>query len=364
MKISKIEASAHRFPLEFPLLDGIQGHRSVLFCRIETDTGLVGWGITGHFLLPALIAAINTDFRDLLLGMDPRDTEAIHHTVWKKLNPRAMSGVISNALSAIDIACWDIHGKETGRTVTQLMGGFRDYADTYVTFGNLKYDDDGLVECAKMHVEQGVTRLKMEVAYKMDWRRDVKRVRAVRDAIGPDVELMIDANYKFSPPEARYLCREVEECNLAFFEEPLLQNDARQLADLRRSTSIPLAAGQMEGHLWRFREFIEHQAVDYLQPNVLYNGGYTETRKIGHMAQAYNITIENGGGWPIYNMHTMAGLMNGGWVECHAGTTHIAKLAFKDAPTYENNQIKIPDTPGLGFKPNLDALAEYKIDPN
>src|SRR5918997_756672 len=111
-------------------------------------------------------------------------------------------------------------------------------------------------------------------------------MRAVREAIGPDIELMLDANYKFSPIDAKLLCREIEDLNIVWFEEPLFANDVRAMADLRRSTRIPISAGQMEGHRWRFKDLIEAQAVDILQPNVCYNGGYTETQKVAHMAQA------------------------------------------------------------------------------
>ena len=108
------------------------------------------------------------------------------------------------------------------------------------------------------------------------WKDDVRRVRAAREAIGPDVDLMIDANCWFNPHDALMLAKGVEDLNLRWFEEPIQQNDARALADLRNRTSVPIAAGQMEGHRWRFRELVIHHAVDVLQPNVLYNGA---TRK-------------------------------------------------------------------------------------
>ena len=104
-----------------------------------------------------------------------------------------------------------------------------------------------------------------------------------------------------------------------WFEEPIQQNDARALADFRRTTSIPVAAGQMEGHRWRYRELIVNHAVDVIQPNAIYNGGITETLKVAHMAQAFNLPMANGGGWPIFNMHHLCGLMNGGPVEFHYG---------------------------------------------
>jgi L-alanine-DL-glutamate epimerase-like enolase superfamily enzyme len=362
MKIKDVRASVHSFAVTVPLIEKPIEQRKVVFCEVETDDGIIGYGLTGHFLSFAVETALNREFLPVVKDMDPRDTEAIHERVWWKLNPRAMTGVVSSALSCLDLACWDIHGKHAGRTVAQLLGGARDHAPAYVTFGFPEYDRDQLVEAAKRQVAAGVRRLKMVVAVdKKGWREDAARVRLVREAVGPDVELMIDANYMFTPVEARMLTREVEDCRLTWFEEPLHQNDARAMADLRSQTSIPLAAGQMEGHRWRLRELVERQAVDILQPNCCYNGGYTETRKVAHLAQIYNLPIANGGGWPLFNMHTMAGLMNGWRVEFHLGMQQVGERIFKDAPRPENQVIRIPDRPGLGLTPDPGVLRETRI---
>ena len=193
------------------------------------------------------------------------------------------------------------------------------------------------------------------------WKDDVRRVRAAREAIGPDIDLMIDANCWFNPHDALMLAKGVEDLNLRWFEEPIQQNDARALADLRNRTSVPIAAGQMEGHRWRFRELVIHHAVDVIQPNVLYNGGYTETLKVAHLAQAFNLPMANGGGWPIFNMHLLAGVMNGGPVEFHYGMWMTGKHFFEGTPDPVNGKMLIPDRPGLGFTPRYDALEDSRI---
>lgn len=362
MKIKAIKASVHRVGARVPLLEKPLW-RTIVFCRVETDDGYVGYGLTGGGYLPFAIAtALNKEFLPVVRDLDPRDTEAIHEQVWWKINQRSMTGVVSSALSALDIACWDIHGKFTDRTVAQLLGGARDWAPTYCTFGFPEYDREQLVQAAKDRLAEGHRRLKLVVAVdKGGWKEDAKRIRLVREAVGPDVELMIDANYMFSPVEAKLLCREVEDCNLTWFEEPLYANDARALADLRRATRIPLAAGQMEGHRWRLRELIERQAVDIIQPNCCYNGGYTETRKVAHMAQMFNLPIANGGGWPLHNMHAMAGLMNGWRVEFHLDMQSVGEQIFVNPPRPQNNIVRIPEAPGLGLTPNFDALRETEI---
>src|SRR5690606_15667382 len=149
MKIRSIQARVHQLEVRVPLLTQPIRRKAVL-CEVETDDGHVGHGLTGGAYLPFAIAtAIEKEFFPLLKGMDPRAMEAIHEKVWWKINQRSMTGVVSSALSAIDIACWDIHGKATGRTVAQLLGGARDWAPTYCTFGFHEYDRDQLVEAAK-----------------------------------------------------------------------------------------------------------------------------------------------------------------------------------------------------------------------
>ena len=368
MKIKDIRASIHTISIKVPLLEGrIEGYgreeqRHFVFCEVETDEGLEGCGLTGHFLAESVVAALEKHFLPLVKDMDPRDVEAIHDRVLWQLNPRAMTGVVSMALSCLDIALWDIQGKHAGRTVAQLLGGHSARAPVYNTFGFPQYDRDQLAEAAKLHVANGFKRLKMVVAVDPGgWREDAVRVRMVRDAVGDDVDLMIDANYLFTPVEAKMLCRAVEDCNLTWFEEPLYQNDARALADLRRHTNIPIAAGQMEGHRWRLRELVENHAVDILQPNCCYCGGYTEARKAAHLAQTYNLPIANGGGWPLFNMHTMAGLMNGWLVEWHLGMVAVGETIFIDPPRPQAGEIAIPDGPGLGLKLNAEALNDTRV---
>jgi len=258
---------------------------------------------------------------------------------------------------------WDAAGKGSERSIAKMIGGYADRAPVYVTFGFPEYDRDELVEAAKLQVAAGVRRLKMVVGVHRDgWAEDARRVRAVREAIGDDVELAIDANYMFSPLEAYLLAREVADTNLTWFEEPLYSNDPRAMAELRSRVSVPLSAGQMDGHRWRLREFVDAKAVDILQPNVCYSGGYTESRKVAHLAQAYNLPVANGGGWPHFNMHLIAGVLNGWRVEFHLGMQQVGEKIFPDAPKPANNEIVLPSAPGLGMTVDHDFLDETAVE--
>jgi len=362
MKIANATASLHEFPVQLPGFGDALEKRRLVFCEVETDEGIKGFGITGQFAPWATIAAIENHILPAVKGLDPRNTESVQQTIEKRLNPRGFTGAITHGLSAFDIALWDIHGKKEGRTVAELMGGCRESAPCYVTFGYPYFDTDQLAEYAKKFIDQGHDSLKMVVAQSAGgWKEDAKRVRAVRDAIGDDIELLIDANCGFGPEEALLLCRAVEDCQLTWFEEPLTVNDVEAMMDLRRRVSIPFAAGQMDPDRWRHRALIASRAIDFIQPNVCYAGGFTETRKIGHLAQAFNIRMANGGGWPIFNMHTQAGLRNGGRVEYHYGMWQAGKELFKGTPDPEGNVLNLPKKPGLGFEPNYDTLKDTRI---
>ncbi|MGW4845401.1 mandelate racemase/muconate lactonizing enzyme family protein [Nocardia brasiliensis] len=368
MKIKDIRASVHTTTIEVPLLtERVQGYgreeqREFVFCEVETDDGVTGVALTGHFLSRAVVVALEQHFLPVVVDMDPRELEAIHQRVWRSLNPRAMTGVVSSALSLLDIALWDIKGKAAGRSVASLLGGARTDVPVYATFGFPQYDRETLTAAAQLQLDQGFTALKLVVAVdKGGWREDAARINAVRATVGDDIDLMIDANYLFTPAEAGYLCRAVEDAHLTWFEEPLHQNDARAMADLRAHTRIPLAAGQMEGHRWRLRELVEHQAVDILQPNVCYCGGFTEARKAAHLAQIYNLPIAHGGGWPLFNLHTLAGLMNGWILEWHLGMVQVGELLFPDAPKPVGGRISVPDRPGLGLTVDRAALHTTRV---
>ena len=231
--LKDIKARVHEVPVTIPLWPS-RSNDGALSVAIVTDGGLTGFGLTGQFLPFAIQAALVKHLLPLLRGTDIRDTEAVHHRVWKAANPRSQTGVVSHALAALDIAMWDAAGKGSERSIAKMIGGSRDRAPVYVTFGFPEYDRDELVEAAKLQVAAGVRRLKMVVGVHRDgWAEDARRVRAVREAIGDDVELAIDANYMFSPLEAYLLAREVADTNLTWFEEPLYSNDPRAMAELR-----------------------------------------------------------------------------------------------------------------------------------
>ena len=361
MKIARIEATTHRIPVTVPLLPGPLV-RELVFVRVETDDGLTGFGLTGPIQRFAVRELINREMAPLLAGRDPLPTERHWQDCFTRLNPRAQTGAWSAAMSAVDIALWDLKGKRLGQPVWRLLGGAQVTVPAYVTFGLLEYSREQLVEVARRFVAEGHDKLKLVVAIHQGSNpaEDAARVRAVRDAVGDGVELMVDANYLFAFPAALELCRRIEPYGITWFEEPVAGNDVRLLANLRRQTRIPIAAGQNEGHKWRHRELILHEAVDIVQPNVVWVGGYTEAVKVAALAQAFNLPVANGGGWPHHNMHLIAGVANGWRVEFHLPMWLTGEMIFRTPPRPIRGTVTLSERPGLGLEPDEDLLRDTR----
>lgn len=361
MKIERVIASTHRVPVRVPLLEK-PIWREIVFVRVHTDEGLVGYGMGGPILRFAQRAFLEKELGPFVIGRDPLDTERIWNDAYWQFNQRSLSGAVMGGMAALDIALWDLKGKYLRQPVWRLLGGHAATVPAYVTFGLLEYDREQLAEVARRLVADGHDKLKLVVAIHdaNDVAEDAARVLAVRDAVGDGVEVMIDANHLFTPLAAYELCRRVEPYRITWFEEPLQGNDARSLAELRRRTTIPIAAGQNEGHRWRHRELITAGAIDIVQPNVVYCGGYTEALKVAHLAQAFNLPIANGGGWPHHNAHLIAAVPNGWRVEFHIPMWYVGNTLFQEPPQPVRGRVTLPDRPGLGLEPNESALKEYR----
>jgi L-rhamnonate dehydratase len=377
MKITRVSATGLNVPVHVDLL-GVNKTTGLSVClaEVETDTGLVGHGFTAITEEEVIAEIVNAVAGPAIVGQDPLAHERIWDMLYWLLSPRGQTGYASHAIAAIDLALWDIKGKALGQPVWRLLGGARNRVPIYATFGFSVFDREQLAAAAKLWVAEGHKRLKMVVGHEALKRRDTPRplgeviredaarVRAVREAVGPDIELFIDANCSLDHYHAVKLARMIEPYGIAFFEEPITQNDVRLMADMRRQTSIPLAAGQNEGLAFRFRDMLVHEAVDYLQPNVAISGGFTQSAKIAGMAAAFNVPVANGGAWTHHNMHLHAGLANGTLVEYHYVAIEICRQIYDDLAVPKDGWLTLPETPGLGFAPNPDAVKELAKRPS
>jgi L-rhamnonate dehydratase len=370
MKIAKITATPVHLPLSIALV-GAARPASLGGClvEIETDGGLVGHGFTSITEEEVIAHIIDRVAAPAIMGDDPLAHERIWDKLYWTMLPRGQTGYGAHALAAIDVALWDIKGKALGQPIWRLLGGARDRVPVYVTFGFHFFDREELAEAAKFWVGNGFKRLKMTVAHEGLARRDRKpladliredaaRVRAVRTAVGPDVELFIDANCSLDLYHALRLVDMIRDCNISFFEEPITQNDALLMAQLRKQGSIRPACGQNEGLSFRFRDLLLNEAVDYVQPNAVITGGFTQCLKIAGLAASFNVSLANGGAWAFHNMHLQAGVANGTLIEHHYLAGEFCRRIYKDLPIPTAGWLTLPQAPGLGFELDRDALKE------
>jgi L-alanine-DL-glutamate epimerase-like enolase superfamily enzyme len=370
MKIARVTATPLNVPLTIDVL-GLNRTSSLSAClvEIETDDGMIGHGFTAITEEDVIARIIDGVAGPAIIGDDPMAHEAIWDKLYWTLMPRGQTGYAAHAVAALDVALWDLKGKALGQPIWRLLGGARNRVPVYATFGFGFFDRAQLADAAKLWVSQGFRRLKMTVGMEALRKRDQRamiaairddeaRIRAVREAIGPEIELFIDANCSLDYDHAAKLCAMIAPYGISFFEEPLTQNDVPQMAALRRQTGMALACGQNEGLLFRFRDLLINQAIDYAQPNVTITGGFTQCVKVAALAAAFNVSIANGGAWPFHNMHLQAGVANGTLVELHYLAVELCKKIYTDLPIAKDGFLTLPEAPGLGFALNRDAVRE------
>lgn len=293
MKIEKIETYLLESPIDKPFgwSQGWAGNRTALICKITTDDGLVGWGEGGAS--PSQ-SAIHDIFAPLLIGKDPSNINALWHQLFHSLHNDGLTGGFGGgALSAVDIALWDLLGKASGKSIAQMLGGsIREQVAVYAT--GLYYEAEGfsskLMEEAKSYVEAGYKGMKTKVGGQtvLD---DVKRVTALREAIGPDLYLMVDANKAYNASTAIDIGNRLADLDIHWFEEPVLANDVDGYLEVKAGQPIAVAGGKVWYNRFEARDFLAKRALDVAQPNVRFVGGITEFRNVASQANTLGIQV-------------------------------------------------------------------------
>jgi L-rhamnonate dehydratase len=374
MKIAEVEImELQNIPITPPLFKA-PVRAAARLLRITTDEGISGLSQIGGFMHSATIAFIQNDLAQFLKGKDPLETERLMHQMLWKYNTRAHAGVWNFAASAIDVALWDIKGKYFNAPVWRLLGAAQKSLPAYITFGLRAYSRDELAAAAKYWVGKGQNRLKIQVGRlnvrgEMDPSgagaehredspaEDEGRLRAVREAVGDSVELMADANCLMKYEAALRWCKRFEPYNLMWFEEPIVHNDPRLLAELRGQTTIPIAAGQWE-NFFKLCDLVKKRAVDFLNIHVLSVGGFTMGMKAAAVAQAFNLPVGNG---DLFDLHLLAAVPNGWRAEIHVNNWALSNLIYKEVPSLVNGWVTLNEQPGIGLELNQDAVNEYRV---
>jgi len=329
------------------------------FCEIHTDEGLVG-------LVPAPGGAlaksiIEQGLKPYVLGHDPMDNERIWSSMYWGMLANGRRGAVVTAIGIVDNAVWDLKGRITGQPLHKLLGGFRDAVSSYGSGINLNLDDEALVEQMTGFVRAGFRMVKMKVGHR-DPRIDIERVRRVRQAIGPDIDLSLDANNAWSLSTAIGMAKALEPFDIYWLEEPILADEAGSLAALARSTSIPIAAGENHYTRWEFKDLIAREAVRVVQADVTKCGGVTEFLKIAAMADAHGLPV-----CPHFSNFTdvpcIAAVPNGLFHEYAADMFEPASRLLKQAARPAGGMISPLDRPGFGIELVDDARQAFGRPP-
>ncbi len=331
--------------------------------RIVTADGQEGIGITYNEVGgEATAELIRRNIVPRLIGRDPLETEILWQEFFHYLRGVGRKGLTYCALSAVDIALWDLKGKILGLPVYKLLGGNSTQVPVYGSGGWTSYSDDELVAEATAMVARGYTAIKVKVgvAGGTDLRRDTQRVRKVREAVGPDIRLMVDANNCFDAARAVQLANRIREFDIYFFEEPVFADDIPGLAKFRRGTDIPLATGEHEYTKFGVRDLLVNEAVDIVQVDGARVGGYTELIKCAALTQAWNVKFAPHAMEHIH-LHFAAATPNVLFVERLLIFEAISDKIFRHAPVPVDGIMHIPDLPGLGLALDLDYVRDCEI---
>lgn len=361
MKIVRVSCEQFRWPRKKPITNGkhTYTHEQLGLVKIETDEGITGIGVGAE---GKIVKQVIDHLSEKLLGEDPIDVERIWYKLWEpKLIGRR--GLTTRAISAIDIGLWDIRAKVSGLPLYKLLGGFRGRVPTYVAGGYYE-EGKGLKELAREMgslVEVGARAIKMKVGG-LSVREDVERVRVVRETVGPDIKILVDANCAYRLYEAIQIAHRIEDYDIFWFEEPIAPDNYEGLSRLAASTIIPIATGENEYTKYGFRDLIQQNAVAILNADAKIMGGVTEFMKVAALAQAYDLDLAPHGSQDIH-VHLVAAIPNGLILEFYRD--NIDPLWGKvSQPTLDLNDdgtVSPHDIPGIGLNPNYEVLNSYRV---
>ena len=290
MKIASVETFDLRCDIEpsFGWSQGWIDQRATTLVKITTEDGLVGWGEG------AAASLINELLAPLVIGGDPMQRAGLWERMFHALyNANIFVGLAGSALSAIDIALWDLAGKATGLPAHALLGGkVRNRVAVYAT--GLYYTEgefpDRLLDEARSYVEQGFTGMKTKVGG-LTVEEDVRRVRALREAIGPNMRLMVDANEAYNATTAIRIGHKLADLDLMWFEEPVNAQDIEAYLQVKDALPMAIAGGENLRTRFEFKDYLARRAYDIAQPDIMHCGGITEMARICSMANAYGIQV-------------------------------------------------------------------------
>jgi L-alanine-DL-glutamate epimerase-like enolase superfamily enzyme len=351
MKIQRIRSEIVRLPVDEPLADGPMGKgtRDIVCVKIATADGIEGVGVTffGGALVNALKAAVD-DLGALIIGDDPRLVERVTDKLRLAAGSSGPGGILTLAISAIDTALWDIKAKAAGLPVARLLGGHRDVVPAYASGALMRHFTLKEVEAAgRKLVERGWRSMKTQLALPGPTSHEIEinRMKVLREAIGPDIQLMCDINQRWSVYQAIDIGKRVEPYNLHWLEDVTVADDDDGLARVTKALRTPIAGGEYVYGIAPFRQMLEARSVDIVMIDLLRAGGITQWMKIAGMAEAFNMPVVSHL-IPEVHVHLIAAIPNGEIVEYMPWT----RVLFAECALPEKSLMTVPTKAGLGLK--------------
>lgn len=330
----------------------VSENKGITLVEVDTDEGITGVALGAGRERAGRFA---DSIRARLIGEDPLDAARLWHRMFTGWRKPVVKGDAIMSMGGIDNALWDLRGKALGMPVYRLLGGFRSRVPAYAAGG---YYEEGkghaeLAEEMLRFVAAGYRAVKMKVGG-ATIKEDIRRVAAVRDAIGPDIKLMVDANNAWTAADALRFGVGVEEYDPDWFEEPCWPDDHAGMAALANKLTIPIATGEIEFTRWGFRDLIERGAVHIVQADPHLCGGLTEWMKIAALASAHHLVMAPHGSH-FAGAHAVAAVDNGLIVESYLGMSPWQD-EFLGGISLDDGELVLPDTPGLGIEIDRKAL--------
>jgi L-alanine-DL-glutamate epimerase-like enolase superfamily enzyme len=354
MTIAAIRTTILRVP--WPETPWLKGHafgdaRNILVLEVETKGGIVGMGYLFSFRpgLRTVAMALAETIIPRVIGKDATAVEGIWSELWRATVTYNRGGIVTMAMSALDIALWDAIGKRAGLPLHRLWGHVRSRIPVYGSGCFRGSGGDGMIAKALHYKERGYRAIKMQMAHTDDLRGDVDNVRRMREALGPDVAIMIDVNQGWTADTAIVMGRKIEPYDVYWLEEPVPADDFKGYMRVAEALPIRIVGG--ETHFTRFdlRPFFESPKIPILQPDPM-RGGFTELRKIAVLADTWGLTIAPHL-FPELNVQLLASIPNGVWIE----DMGLSEDLFVDPVPIVDGMITAPERPGhgLSFKPEI-----------